>query len=263
MIQIVRSTRRSGTSHRDLARAIYRDTWEARVFSLCSSLPSIGLPSCEMGAGWRPRFAPISHSVQMLGLGIGATMRPVLFILAGLPAIALAQDFPDAPQPKTPSRFELFSAKTGVINVRSFSDLGTISGLGRVSIDVRSQRDAAAKTGQFGIGVTVHESDRLARSDTAFVDDEEIDPLLRAIDYIARFDGGVVPFDRFEAQYRTRGGLQVTVFSSPPAPHRLVVSTGVTSSRVSAFFPISDVNEFRRLIEEGQKRILAAKRQKQ
>ncbi len=54
----------------------------------------------------------------------------------------------------------------------------------------------------------------------AFIDYEEIDPLLNAIDAVARVDETVTKLAGFEARYRTLGDLEIASLSSNADRHR-------------------------------------------
>ncbi len=61
----------------------------------------------------------------------------------------------------------------------------------------------------------------------AFVDYEEIDPLLNAIDAISRVDETATKLAGFEAKYRTLGDLEITVFRQTRSGNAVIVTTGI------------------------------------
>src|ERR1700722_15709132 len=106
-----------------------------------------------------------------------------------------AQQSKDTTPPAT--KLEAFSAKTGVVIIRGFTTVGTLPGLGSVSIDAREFRDAATKSKVTGLSFEVKESGRFEKENTSFVDYDEIDSLIQGIDYISRINSSVTPMKSF------------------------------------------------------------------
>src|SRR5262245_19720870 len=74
----------------------------------------------------------------------------------------------NAPTPPA-TKLEAFSAKTGVVIIRGFSTVGSISRLGIVTIEVREFRDASnPKLRATGLSIQVKEAGRLERDNTSF-----------------------------------------------------------------------------------------------
>jgi hypothetical protein len=182
-------------------------------------------------------------------------------ILSTSALAASAQDTPvaDAGKAAPSTKLEAFSARTGIVLIKGFTTLGTINGLGRVTIDAREFRDASnPKQAQYGVTFEVKESGRLERENTSFVDEDEIDSLLRGLDYIAKINKGVTTLSSFEAQYRTKGDFALTVFSGRGGEISLAVSSG-RIGRTSAYLKLSDGEQIRRLLMEAKNVIAAAK----
>jgi hypothetical protein len=103
--------------------------------------------------------------------------------------IAFAQEQGEVQKAPPATKLEAFSARTGIVLVKGYTTLGTVNGMGRVSIDVREFRDASnPKSVQYGVAFEVKESGRLERENTSFIDEDEIDPLIRGLDYISKID---------------------------------------------------------------------------
>ncbi len=131
------------------------------------------------------------HRIPLIGV--------LLFASVGF---AHGQQTKEPPPPAT--KLEEFSAKTGIVVIRGFSTIGEVRGMGSVTITAREFRDASnPKLRQTGLTVEVKESGRLERESTSFVDYDEIDSLLRGIDYISKIERNVTSLKDFEAEYRT------------------------------------------------------------
>ncbi|MBK7464225.1 MAG: hypothetical protein IPP59_16375 [Betaproteobacteria bacterium] len=187
-------------------------------------------------------------------------MRKILLAtLLTIPLIAVAQEQADAAKVPPATKLEAFSARTGIVLVKGFTNLGTVNGMGRVSIDVREFRDASnPKSAQYGVAFEVKESGRLERENTSYIDEDEIDSLIRGLDYISKIDRSVTTFGNFEAQYRTKGDLSLVVFSGSGGEISLAVSSG-RIGRTRAFLKLADTEQIRTLLGEAKKAIASAK----
>lgn len=187
-------------------------------------------------------------------------MRPLLLAtLIAIPLFASAQEQSDATKAPPATKLEAFSARTGIVLIKGYSALGTVNGMGRVSIDVREFRDASnPKTAQYGVAFEVKESGRLERENTSYIDEDEIDSLIRGLDYISKIERNVTTFGNFEAHYRTKGDLALIVFSGRSGEISFAVSSG-RIGRTSAYLKLADAEQIRSLLSEAKKAIASAK----
>jgi hypothetical protein len=182
-----------------------------------------------------------------------------LAALLSFPLICFAQEQADGTKTSPATKLEAFSARTGIVIVKGYTSLGTVNGMGRVSIDVREFRDASnPKSAQYGVAFEVKESGRLERENTSFIDEDEIDSLMRGLDYIGRIDRGVTTFGNFEAHYKTKGDLSFVVFSGRAGEISFAVSSG-RIGKTQAFLKLSDIEQIRSLLGEAKKAIASAK----
>ena len=114
-----------------------------------------------------------------------------------------------AKEPKT--KLEAFEAQTGSVLIKGFGEIGSVSGMGSsVVVDCREFTDATTSRKEYGITIEVKETGRFERKDTAFIDYDEIDSLLKGIDYISKIDKSVTLLPDFEAAYRTKAEGRTT-----------------------------------------------------
>ena len=74
----------------------------------------------------------------------------------------------------------------------------------------------------------------------------------------AQIEPNVTTFGNFEAQYRTKGDLSMTVFSGRGGEISLAVSSG-RIGKTTAFLKLADTEQIRTLLGEAKKAIAAAK----
>jgi hypothetical protein len=165
-------------------------------------------------------------------------------------SIGAAQERTEQSSPPA-TKLEAFQARTGVVLIRGFTTTGTIVALygALVRVDAREFRDASNSTSHAsGVSIEVKDGGRLERENTSFVDADEIDSLLKGIDYIMKIGKDITKHENFEADYRTRGELRITVFSKRGTND---ISAAIVSGRIGptrAFMDLTHLEEFRRLV---------------
>jgi hypothetical protein len=162
-----------------------------------------------------------------------------------------------AKEPKT--KLEAFEAKTGAVIIRGFTDIGTLRGQLGTSATVESREftDASSGKKEFGIAITVMQTAQYERKDTSYIDYDEIDSLLKGIEYISKIDKSVTSFERFEADYRTKGNLVVATFTETNKVQAAVQSGQI--GNVSAYYTLEQLSAFKDLIQRAKVKLDAAK----
>jgi hypothetical protein len=184
-------------------------------------------------------------------------MRRLLpLLLAGLATPALAQGPAPLLEPPPPTRLEALAAEEGVVIMRGFSKIGEVKGQFDSSAAVAAQEFTNLSTGErrYGLTVDVHDG-REERDQRSYVDYDEIGPLLRALEAVAKLDRAATQFDHFHADYRTHGELQVSTYSTDAAAR---VAASVTSGVVEparALLTLADLDTLRTLIDAARAEI--------
>ena len=88
----------------------------------------------------------------------------------------------------------------------------------------------------------------------AWVDYEEIDPLLSAIDALSRVDETVTKLAGFETSYRTHGDLEITVFRQTRSGNAVRISVGICD-QATVYLTLDDLGKLRAMIKEGKTRL--------
>jgi hypothetical protein len=180
------------------------------------------------------------------------------FVVAG--AVLNAQQPPAPVVQSTPkTKLEGFDATTGSVIIRGFSKIGTLRGQFGTSadIEVKEFTNAGTSKKEYGLTVQVKETSRLERENTSFIDYDEIDSLLKGIDYIGKIDSSATKFANFQADYRTKGDLEVSTFSTDSGV-MLAIKSGRISA-TSAYLKLADLPTFRDLITKAKAAIDAVR----
>jgi len=180
------------------------------------------------------------------------TIIPVVMILLVVCGIAFAQQPKVMPQePRT--KLESFGKQAGTVVIKGFSEIGTVGGMGSVSVEAMEFTDASTGKRQTGIIMEVKESGRLERSDRSFIDYEEIEPLMKGIDYIAKVKPEVTKLGNFEAIYKTKGDFSVITYSNNGKVD-VAVKSGYIGV-VTAYLSLEDLTELRGLISGAKQKL--------
>lgn len=185
--------------------------------------------------------------------------RLVLAALLVMPLLAYAQDQPETAKPQAATKLEAFSARTGIVVIKGNTNVGVVTGTGRVSVVAREFRDAGnPKAAQYGVALEVKEAGRLGRQSTSFIDEDEIDSLISGLEYISKIDRSATTLRNFEAEYRTKGDLAMVVFSGLGAELGFAVSSG-RIGKTTAFLKLADADRLLNLLGEAKNAIAASK----
>jgi hypothetical protein len=160
----------------------------------------------------------------------------------------------EAGQSKT--KLEAFQAKSGVIIIKGFSRMGSVNGRfgGLAEVQSMELRDAGSALRITGAVVTIREGGRLESESRSFIDYDEIDSLIKGLDYVARADSTVTKLSSFEANYSTKGDLMISVYSQQTGELGAAISSG-SAGTVRVFFTLDDLSRFRGLLVEARAKL--------
>lgn len=157
-------------------------------------------------------------------------------------------------EPRT--KLEAIEAGYERVLIKGFSQIATIKVRGAdVRVDAVELKDNTSSTRASGIVIAMRESGERPSENRSFVDYEEIDPLIRAIDFSAKVNETVTKLAGFEARYRTLGDLEFIVFRQGRASGTAAsVSTGICD-RVTGLLTLDELELLRAHIIEAKVRL--------
>jgi hypothetical protein len=178
--------------------------------------------------------------------------------LAGVCAAQVSP--PAAAEPEEfPTRLEAALEQTGAVMVKGTTAVGSLTGV-RGTASVTSWEILDARTGSryYGVSVAIRDDERPESQEVAYVDMDELAPLIEGLDYILKLENTATKLARFEAQYRTRGELGVFRFNTPGG-YGAAVSIGGRRGPRLVLRP-SGLVEFRDLLESARDILEEARR---
>ena len=160
-------------------------------------------------------------------------------------------------EPRT--KLERIDDRHSTVVIKGFTRITTVEVSG-VRIDAVDLREMSNVSRAKGIVVVVtgeganREGGNRPRDNRAYVDYEEIEPLLNAIDAASRVDETMTKFPGFEAKYRTLGDLEITVFRQTRSGNAALMTTGVCE-QVRAALTLDELAKVRAMIQEAKTRL--------
>lgn len=156
---------------------------------------------------------------------------------------------PFEPRTKLEELEELY----GAIVIKGFTRITTVEvrGVGIDAVDMRNMENARRAK---GLVIWVRSGGEQPRENRAFVDYEELDPLLNAIDVMARIDETMTRFPGFEARYKTLGDLQLSVFRQTQRGTAVTLTAGICD-RATQAMTLDELAKVKAMIQEAKSRL--------
>ena len=155
-------------------------------------------------------------------------------------------------EPRT--KLEQLDETYGTVIIKGFTRITTVEVRG-VRIDAVEMRASTFPNRAKGIVVSLREGGEQRTNDNrAFVDYEELDALLKAIDTVSRVDESVTQLASFEARYKTRGDLELGVFRQTQRGTAVSLTTGICD-RATQTMTLDDLGKVKAMIQEAKARL--------
>jgi len=154
-------------------------------------------------------------------------------------------------EPRT--KLEALEDRHSTVIIKGFSRITTVEVRG-VRLDAVEMREMGNVSRAKGIVMVLREGGERPNDNRAFVDYEEIDPLLNAIDVIARVDETATRFPGFEARYKTLGDLELGVFRQTRSGTAVILATGICD-RATQTLTLDDLAKIKAMIQEAKSRL--------
>ena len=157
-------------------------------------------------------------------------------------------------EPRT--KLERIDERHSTVIIKGFTRITTVEVVGvRIdAVDMREMGNVSRAKGLVVVLSSTAEGSNRPRDNRAFIDYEEIEPLLNAIDAAARVDETMTKFPGFEAKYRTLGDLEITVFRQTRSGNAALMTTGVCEQgRTTLTF--DELAKVRAMIQEAKTRL--------
>jgi len=160
---------------------------------------------------------------------------PALIVAAAFVSVSAQGRWQRVPPPRDPqfyvtrNNLEEFESRMETILVKGRSYVATLKAQnGYARVEAAEIRDTGSSTRVAGVVITIVADSGPPGEIRALIDYEEIDPLVKAFDTIAKSDDSITRLTHFEARYRTKADFEIMVFKQ--------VSGGVAAAVEAGFF---------------------------
>jgi hypothetical protein len=160
-------------------------------------------------------------------------------------------------EPRT--RLETLNDRYNAVIIKGFTRITTVEVRG-VRIDAVEMRDLWKSSDNRGVlfakglVVVLREGGERPGDNRAFVDYQEIDSLLNAIDAISQVDETATKLAGFEGKYKTMGDLEISVFRQTRTGTAVIISTGICD-RPQVTLSLDDLGKVKAQIQEAKARL--------
>ncbi len=154
-------------------------------------------------------------------------------------------------EPRT--KLEAIEDKQTSIILRGFTRITTTEVRG-VRVDAIEMRELGNVNRAKGIVIVLREGSGRERDNRAFIDYDEIDPLLNAIDVLNRIDETSTKLAGFEAHYRTHGDFELRVFRQTARGNALLLQTGLCDPATQSL-SLDDLAKLKAMVLEAKMRL--------
>lgn len=163
---------------------------------------------------------------------------------------------PLACEPVDPrTKLEAIEGQYEKVVIKGFTHVAAFNArAGEVRVDAIELKEVGSATRALGIAVTVRETGEKPRENWSFVDYEEIDSLLKAIESSARINETVTKLIGFEARYRTLGDLELNVFKQSRTGTAASLTSGICE-KTTVLLTLDELERFKGIILEAKTRL--------
>ena len=184
-----------------------------------------------------------------------------LIVAASFGSVCAQGRWQRVPPPRDPqfyvtrNNLEEFESRMETILVKGRSYVATLKAQnGYARVEAAEIRDTGNSTRAAGVVITIVADSGPPGEIRALIDYEEIVPLVKAFDSIAKSDDSITRLTHFEARYRTKGDFEIMVFKQ--------VSGGVAAAVEGGFFDrsrllmtLDDFTRLRWMIAQAKERL--------
>lgn len=193
-----------------------------------------------------------THSLVFSALMIAASFGSVC-----------AQRRERVPPPRNPqsyeprNKLEEFESRLGIILIKGRTYVGTLRVQeGSARVEATEIRDTGNSTRATGVVITFTtvESGGPPGEVRSLIDDEDIDPLIKAFDTAAKADESLTKLTHFEVRYRTRGDFEIVVFKQVSGGVAAAVEGGLFE-RTRLLLTLDEFVKLRWMIAQAKDRL--------
>lgn len=169
------------------------------------------------------------------------------------------------PLPGPLTRLESLLNLRGVVMIKGYTEIGTIEGDYGSSVRITAVEltDPARREREHGLAITVRQGGDPIVDAVSYVDFDEIDALLAALDALGKVDASATAMEHVDAEYRTRGDLEIASIERERVRYvqvrsiQMLPTTQIITAQ--AVFPVNRLGEIHRQVTAARQALEAAR----
>ena len=154
-------------------------------------------------------------------------------------------------EPRT--MLEALEGKYTTIVLKGFTRISTVEVKG-IRVDAIEMHELGSNARVKGVVIVLRETGGRVEDNRAFIDYDELDPLLSVIDTLSRLDETSTKLAGFEGRYRTKGDLEIQVFRQTRAGNAVVLQTGICELATTSL-SLDELAKVKALLQEAKARL--------
>ncbi len=187
---------------------------------------------------------------------------PAALLLIVLSSVALAQrpgpEFrrPLSCEPLEPrTKLEAVESRYERVITKGFSQFASFIARGvEIRVDAVEMKDTADGTRVIGLVISLRDVGDRPHENRSFIDYEEADRLIKAMESVARVNETITKLAGFEARYRTLGDLEINVFRQTRSGTAASVTSG-SCDRITGLMSLDELEKLRGYLIEAKARL--------
>ncbi len=187
-----------------------------------------------------------------------------LVMATSLVSVCAQQRWQRLPPPRDPqfyeprNKLEDFDSRLETILIKGRTWVGTLRVQnGSARVEATEIRDTIKLARAAGIVITIIrlEQNGPVNEIRSLIDYEEIDPLVKAFDTLAKSDESITRLAHFEARYRTRGDFEIMVFKQLSGSGVAAAIEGGFFDRARLLLTLDDLSKLRWMMVQAKEKL--------
>lgn len=173
-----------------------------------------------------------------------ATIWTVLFLMLFCGSVLAQRSGPEFRHPlsceplEPRTKLEAVESRYERVITKGFTQYASFVARGvEIRLDAIEMKDAADSTRALGFVIALKELSETPDENRSFIDHEEIDRLIKAMESVGKVNETMSKLASFEARYRTKGDLEIKVFRQTRSGTAASLSSGICD-RVTALLTL-------------------------
>jgi len=184
-----------------------------------------------------------------------------LMIIVSFGSVCAQRRWERLPAPRDPqfyeprNKLEDFEGRVETILIKGRTYVATLKAQnGHARVEATEIRDTANSTRAQGVVITIVADSGPPGEIRALIDYDEIDPLIKAFDTVAKSDETITKLTHFESRYRTKGDFEIMVFKQLAGGVAAAVEGGFFD-RSRLLMTLDDFVKLRWMIAQAKERL--------